>query len=133
MTIAGDSVAAVDLATLATAAVTLTETAGFTDVTTGTFASFTNSGSGKVILGATTATAGLGTTATFAGGSGVDTVSFGAQTKVQTMGDGNDVVYLTGAALGTGGSIDAGAGTDTLGMTVANAITASSTDLSKQA
>ena len=130
VTIAGDSVATIDLATLATAAVTITEAAGFTDVTTGTAASYTNSGTGAVTLGATTVTAGLAAAATYTGGSGVDTVSFGASTKASTLGAGNDVAFLTGAALGTGGSIDAGAGTgDTLGMTVANAVTASATDL----
>ena len=129
VTIAGDSVATIDLATLATAAVTITEAAGFTDITTGTAVSYTNSGTGAVTLGATTGTAGLAVGATYTGGSGVDTVSFGASTKASTLGAGDDFGYLTGAALGTAGSIDAGAGTDTLGMTVANAVTASATDL----
>jgi S-layer protein len=129
VTIAGDSVATIDLATASTAAVTVTGSAGLTDVSTGTAASYTNSGTGAVTLGATTATAGLGVAATYSGGAGVDTVSFGAQTKASTLGAGDDVAYLTGAALGTGGSLDAGAGTDTLGMTVANAVTASATDL----
>ena len=130
VTIAGDSVATIDLGTLATAAVTITGAAGLTDVTTGTAASYTNSGTGAVTLGATTAMAGLAVGATYAGGSGVDTISFGASTKASTLGAGNDFAYLTVAALGTGGSIDAGDGTgDTLGMTVANAVTASSTDL----
>jgi len=63
----------------------------------------------------------------FTGGTGADTVQLGASTANSTMGDGNDTVTLTGAALG-GGSVDAGAGTaDTLVMTAANAETAANT------
>ncbi|WP_374360761.1 beta strand repeat-containing protein [Pseudoduganella danionis] len=49
----------------------------------------------------------------YAGGSGVDTITLGATTKAITTGAGDDVVTLAAAttALGTGGSIDAGAGT----------------------
>ncbi len=127
--ISGDSLATIDLSTKSTAAVTLSGSAGLKDVTTGTFKSFTNSSTGAVTLGATTATAGLGTSATYAGGSGVDTITFGAQTKAQTLGEGNDTAFLTGSALGTGGSIDAGNGVDTLGLTVSNAVTASANEL----
>jgi S-layer protein len=75
----------------------------------------------------------LGTTsllvgATFTGGAGAESVLMAATTKANTLGDGNDTVTLSVAALGTGGSIDAGDGTaDVLSMTAANAITATAT------
>lgn len=52
----------------------------------------------------------------FTGGAGNDTVQFGATTKAQTLGAGNDKATIS-ADLGTGGSIDAGDGTDTLSLT----------------
>lgn len=52
----------------------------------------------------------------FTGGAGKDTVQFGATTKAQTLGAGDDTATIA-ADLGTGGSIDAGDGTDTLKMT----------------
>lgn len=52
----------------------------------------------------------------FTGGAGKDTVQFGATTKAQTLGAGDDKATIS-ADLGTGGSIDAGDGTDTLQMT----------------
>lgn len=71
-----------------------------------------------------TASIGTGVAASFAGGADVLTV--GATTKAITMGGGNDTVNLTVAALGTGGSIDAGAGSaDVLSMSATNAVTAS--------
>lgn len=59
--------------------------------------------------------------------SGVDTISLSTgYTKAITTGAGNDVITYGGPA-GTGGSIDAGAGTgDTIVMTAAQAVTASS-------
>jgi len=65
--------------------------------------------------------------ATFVGGDGADSVTLGASTKGQTLGAGNDTAILNAvAALGTGGSIDAGDGIDILAFsTVANAVTAS--------
>ena len=73
-------------------------------------------------------TAGVAVGTTYTGGTGVDTISFGAQTAASTLGDGNDVAYFTGAALGAGGSVDLGDGTDEVGLTAANAITASLTE-----
>jgi len=52
----------------------------------------------------------------FTGGAGKDNVQFGATTKAQTLGAGDDKATIS-ADFGTGGSIDAGDGTDTLVMT----------------
>jgi S-layer protein len=128
VTISGDSLVTGAIDTLATGAMTISGSAGYSD--TGQFpgASVTNTGSGATTLGATTATAGLIAGATFTGGSGVDTVTYGAQTKASTMGDGKDIAYFTGSALGSGGSVDLGDGVDTVGLTFANAITATTTE-----
>ena len=69
----------------------------------------------------------LGATQTFAGGAGADTISLGASTVAHTTGAGNDKVTLSAAKLGTGGTVDAGEGTDTIVMTGANAATATAT------
>jgi S-layer protein len=76
--------------------------------------------------------AAIGAGVTFTGGAGKDSVLVGATTKAIVMGDGDDTVTITGvSALGTGGSIDAGAGTgDTIKFsTYANAVTATATAL----
>jgi S-layer protein len=52
--------------------------------------------------------------------SGVDTISLGATTKAITTGAGNDVITSAGT-VGTGGSVDAGEGTDVIVMTSAQA------------
>ncbi|AVT82969.1 DUF4214 domain-containing protein [Rhodopseudomonas palustris] len=76
--------------------------------------------------GAVTISDALGNAQQYTGGAGVDTITVGATTKAITTGAGNDVVNLTVAALGTGGSIDAGAGTgDVLAIAAADAVTAS--------
>jgi hypothetical protein len=62
----------------------------------------------------------------FAGGSGEDSVVFGATTTANTLGAGNDHVTVNVDALGTGGMIDGGADTDTLRMSQNNAASASS-------
>lgn len=62
----------------------------------------------------------------FTGSSAKDTVQFGATTKAQTLGEGDDVVIMSVAALGAGGSIDGGAGNDTITLSAANAATATS-------
>lgn len=64
----------------------------------------------------------LGTAVVFTGGAGKDSVAFGATTKAQTLGAGDDTATIS-ADLGTGGSIDAGDGTDTLTMTATLAAT----------
>ena len=63
----------------------------------------------------------------YTGGIGVDTITIGATKAAIATGAGNDVITVSVTALGTGGSIDAGDGTDTLTMTAADAVTASAT------
>ena len=63
--------------------------------------------------GGVTISAALGNAMTFTGGR-VRTAF--PNTKAITTGAGNDTVTLSGAMLGTGGSVDAGDGTDTLVM-----------------
>jgi len=66
----------------------------------------------------------IGNAVTFTGGSGADTVILGsAPTKAITMGAGDDIVTY-GGAVGTGGSVDAGSGTDYIVMTYAQASSA---------
>mgnify|MGYP000415709511 CR=1 FL=1 len=76
--------------------------------------------------GVTLATNALDTDVTFTGGAGKDTVTVGATTKTIDMGAGDDTVVAT-AALGTGGKLVGGEGTDTLSMTAAVAQTLSDT------
>ena len=128
LNISGDSLATLDVSTAATGAIIVSGSAGLKDVTTTDAASITNSGTGAVTLGATTTMAGLAVGSVFSGGTGVDTVTFGAQTKASTMGAGKDVAYFTGAALGAAGTVDLGDGVDTVGLTHANAITASNSE-----
>lgn len=59
----------------------------------------------------------LATGVTFTGGAGADAVSIGSTTKTIDMGAGNDIVTTSSAAVGTGGSVAGGAGTDTIIMT----------------
>ncbi|WP_305857627.1 DUF4214 domain-containing protein [Balneatrix alpica] len=71
--------------------------------------------------GATFGTTALATGVTFTGGAGADSVILSnGFTKAITMGAGNDTVTYGGAA-GTGGSVAAGEGTDTIIMTAAQA------------
>ena len=95
-------------------------------LTAGTYTALTtfdaSASSGRITL-----TAALDAGDTYIGGSGVDTLaSVGATTKDLTLGAGDDKVTLSVANLASGGTIDAGDGTDTLGMTSAHAVTASS-------
>ena len=71
----------------------------------------------------------LGNAVTYTGGAAADNISLGATTKAITTGAGDDTVTLVAvSALGTGGSINAGDGTDTLKFsTYGNAVTASAT------
>jgi S-layer protein len=50
----------------------------------------------------------------FVGGDGADSILVGQTTKAITMGAGNDVVTISDTTLGTGGSIDGGAGVNTI-------------------
>lgn len=101
LTIAGDK--ALTIATLSAGALT----------------SITASGSGDVTI-----TPALGTGVAYTGTSAVDTITVGATTKAVATGLGNDVVTVSAGALGSGGTINAGDGSDTLAMTAADAATA---------
>lgn len=50
----------------------------------------------------------------FVGGAGADAISIGATTKAINMGAGDDVVTLSSATLGSGGTLNGGDGKDTL-------------------
>ena len=65
----------------------------------------------------------LATGVTFTGGAGDDAVVLGATTKAITMGAGNDKVTSAGL-VGTGGSVNAGDGIDTIVMTTVQAAVA---------
>lgn len=67
-------------------------------------------GAGGVTLGTA-----LGTAVAFTGGAGNDSIKLGATTKAITLGAGNDTVTSAGL-VGVGGSVDAGAGIDTIVM-----------------
>jgi hypothetical protein len=119
--------AAVDLAT--------------TDIAANLATSFAVTGAGKVTIaglsavgalisidatantGGTLVTTAIGNGVAFAGGTGNDTITLAANTKAITTGAGDDTVVIAGA-LGTGGTVDAGAGTDTLSGTSAAIVAA---------
>jgi S-layer protein len=84
----------------------------------GATAAITSTGGGLTI------TPTLGNDQSFTGGAGKETITIAATTKAITTGDGDDSVTV-GSSFGTGGSVDAGLGSDTLVMTAAEAITAS--------
>jgi hypothetical protein len=91
-------------------------------LTGGAVTSITSSSTGDVTLSNA-----LGNGVAYTGLGGVDTLSVGATTKAVKTGAGNDVITITAAALGTGGTVDAGDGTgDTLVMSALNAATATS-------
>lgn len=69
----------------------------------------------------------LGNGVAFTGGAGAETISLGATTKAITLGAGNDTVTTAGL-VGTGGSVAAGGGIDTIIMTSAQSNTAGATD-----
>lgn len=116
-----------------------------TDIAANVATSFAVSGAGKVTISGLSAVAALvsidasantggaivsgtsgaaiATGVSFAGGAGKDTITLGATTKAITMGAGDDTVIIT-AALGTGGTVDAGAGNDTLAGTSAAIVAA---------
>jgi S-layer protein len=73
----------------------------------------------------TTITNTLNNDVTFTGGAGKDSIIIGATTKAITTGTGDDTVDITVAALGSGGSVTAGDGTDTVILAAADAYTAS--------
>jgi S-layer protein len=113
------------------------------DVNIGAAETITVTGSKDVTVAATTgvaalksvdasaATAGvtitpaLGNSVAYKGGSGSDSITLGATTKAITTGAGDDTVTLSVSALGSGGTVDAGDGSDTLAMSSTNAVAAS--------
>ena len=74
----------------------------------------TNAGTSDLTISST-----LGTAVLYTGGAGKDSINVGATTKAITTGAGDDTVVVS-TAFGTGGSVDAGDGTDTLRGTQAN-------------
>ena len=92
------------------AAVKVTSVAGL-----GALTAVTSTNTAGLTLGSA-----IGTGVTFTGGAGADSVSLGATTKAITMGAGNDTVTSAGL-VGTGGSVDAGDGEDTIVMSGAEA------------
>lgn len=141
-TVTGKSVTVTDTGNTTESASIAASGASTVTVTSTALKSVTVSGEGAVSLTTTTApttsvdasasTGGvtlvtaLATTATFTGGSGKDSITQGASTKAVAMGAGDDTVTWSGAALGSGGSTDGGAGTDTINLTAANAATVTS-------
>lgn len=67
------------------------------------------------------------TTATYAGGSGVDKVTLSATAPVKSvnLGDGNDTLTLAAGTTSSTGTLSGGDGTDTLAIAAADAATAS--------
>jgi S-layer protein len=76
--------------------------------------------------GSTTLGTQLGNGVTVTAAGGAEDLTFGATTKANTLGAGDDTVAVNASAIT--GTIDAGADTDTLVMSDANAVIASSTD-----
>lgn len=125
----GNTTKTFNIAASAAAAVNVTSTAveninvtgaGAVTLTAGTAPSKTLSSANST--GGVTYAATLGADVLFTGGAGKDSIVFGATTKAQTMGAGDDVAELT-VALGTGGTVDGGEGVDTLKMTATLAAT----------
>jgi S-layer protein len=88
----------------------------FTGNTTGAVTDIVVTNTGGAVFGTA-----LGTAVNFTGGAGADSIILTAShTKAITMGAGNDTVTYAGAA-GTGGSVAAGDGTDSIKMAAAQA------------
>jgi len=104
------------IADLVSAAITTINVSGdakvtFTDYDPATITAINVTNTGGAAFG----TSALAVTTVFTGGDGADEAIFGASTVASTMGAGNDIVTY-GGALGTGGSVDAGTGIDTIIM-----------------
>jgi len=110
--IAGSGGVTVDVS--GSAAVTSVNTSAATNVASATGAA--NLTTANVIT--------LGNAQAFTGGAGTDTINVGATTQAITFGSGKGTANVSVTALGTGGSIT-GSGTDTLGLSAANATTLS--------
>jgi S-layer protein len=126
-----------DLSVSGTKALTLTSTAGATALktvtvtgTAGLSASVAQASVTAVDTSGTTGTSTItldATKATFTGGAGKDnvTTSAAAPTKAIALGDGDDSLTLASGTTTVTGAITGGAGTDTLSMVAADAVTAS--------
>lgn len=121
----------IDAATVAATSVVVTGAGGvaadLTPITALTSVDTTGSTAAAPATGALTGanTLTIGTGVTYSGGAGQDIVSVGATTKAVTLGAGDDTAVVSVTALGTGGSIAGGDGTDTLKLSNANAVTLS--------
>ncbi|SHO52258.1 beta strand repeat-containing protein [Desulfopila aestuarii] len=111
VTVKGSGGVAVDLSAIAT--LTSVDTSASTAVAPAS----------GVKTGANTIT--IGTGVAYTGGAGEDVVTVGATTKAIALGGGNDIANLSVTALGTGGSIAGGDGTDVLKLSNADAVTLS--------
>lgn len=127
LTATGDNSTGITLTTDAATSLTVAgdKTVSVTLADTGANAATITTISSADATGGVTIVNELANGVTFTGGAGKDSIGLGATTKTINMGAGDDTVVLSGAALGTGGSVEGGEGTDTLGMTSANAATAS--------
>ncbi len=67
----------------------------------------------------------IGTGVTYTGGAGQDKVTVGATTKAVALGAGNDTATVSATALGAGGSVAGGDGTDVLKLANTDAVTLS--------
>lgn len=130
------STAASTVADLTTAGATAVNVAGDAKVTF-TDQSLTNANLANITVtntaGAVFGTTAIGNSTVFTGGAGADGVVLGSTTKAITMGAGDDKVTTTTGLVGTGGSVNAGDGTDTIAMTgvIADAVDADATFNSK--
>lgn len=124
--VTGTDAAAVEVESTSTEAINIAGS-GLVTLTTTTTAPTKTLSSANSTGGVVYATE-LATGVVFTGGAGKDSVSFGATTKAQTLGAGDDTATIS-ADLGTGGSIDAGEGTgDTLKMSATLAATLDNDD-----
>jgi len=126
----GSNTTASTIASLVAAGVTTLNVTGNAKVTltAHTLAALTSVNSSTSTGGVAMVGTVLGNATTFTGGTGDDAIQVGLTTKALTLGAGNNTAILTGAVLGTGGTLTAGAGTqDILAITSANAATATST------
>lgn len=120
------TIAAVDLSAAKTITINGDSLVTFT-TNTATDLGALESVSSAASSGGVTLTTALATGVVFTGGAGKDTITVGATTKSINTGAGDDKVTVAGvSALGSGGAIEGGNGTDTLAFsTFANAVTAS--------
>jgi S-layer protein len=110
-----------DLAADKATSLTLTG-AGVTTITDMTAVTALTAIDATAATGGVTITKELGVATAFTGGAGKDSVTVGATTKAIITGAGDDTVVAS-VAVGTGGSVNAGDGVDTLAVAAANLAT----------